>query len=162
MQRHGAGLALALRALYGFSAESGLPDDLIYGPLARLVVGKTSATIDTFFISQVGEDADAGSVDLKVGWQIRRDLGANFGFGVEGYSDIKDLAAAGSFEDQLHRLGPVLYLDIHGGDAKEELYRDEAERRKAGSIRVATGVLFGLSEATSDITFKLDLSAAFY
>ena len=80
---------------------------------------------------------------------------------MEGYTDIKDLAHAGSFEDQLHRLGPVLYLDLSGKDAKDVSQPDEA-RRDAASLRVATGVLFGLSEATSDVTFKLDVSAAFY
>lgn len=162
VQRHGEGLALAFRALYGFAAESGVPDDLIYGPLARLVFGKSSATINTFFVSQVGPDADPGSVALRINWQVRRELSRSVGLGVEGYTDIKDLAAAGSFEDQLHRLGPMLYLDLRGRDAKEATYDDEAEPRRSGSIRVATGVLFGLSEATSDITFKLDLSAAFY
>jgi hypothetical protein len=139
-----------------------LPDDLIYGPLARLVFGKDSATINAFFISQVGSDADPGSVALRLNWQMRRELSKTIGLGVEGYSGIKDLAHAASFEDQLHRLGPVLYLDLRGRDAKETNYDAEAEPRQSGSIRIATGVLFGLSEATSDVTFKLDLSAAFY
>jgi hypothetical protein len=162
VQRHGEGLALAFRTFYGFSAESGVPDDLIYGPLARLVLGKNSATINSFFVSQVGPDADPGSVALRVNWQMRRELGRSVGLGVEGYSDIKDLAHAGSFEDQLHRLGPMLYLDLRGRHAKETNFDAEAEPRQSGSLRVATGVLFGLSEATSDVTFKLDLSAAFY
>lgn len=162
VQRHGEGFALAFRTLYGFSAESGVPDDLIYGPLARLVLGKDSTTINTFFISQVGPDADRGSVALRLNWQMRHDLSRSVGLGVEGYSEIKDMSHAGSFEDQLHRLGPVLYLDLRGRDAKETNYDAEAEPRQSGSIRVATGVLFGLSEATSDVTFKLDLSAAFY
>ena len=162
VQRHGEGLALAFRTLYEFSAQSGLPDDLIYGPLARLVLGKDSATINAFFISQVGSDADPGSVALRLNWQMRRELSRSIGLGVEGYSGIKDLAHAGSFEDQLHRLGPVLYLDLRGRDAKETNYDAEAEPRQSGSIRIATGVLFGLSEAASDVTFKLDLSAAFY
>lgn len=162
VQRHGEGFALAFRTLYGFSAESGVPDDLIYGPLARLVLGKDSTTINTFFISQVGPDADRGSVALRLNWQMRHELSRSVGLGVEGYSEIKDMSHAGSFEDQLHRLGPVLYLDLRGRDAKETNYDAEAEPRQSGSIRVATGVLFGLSEATSDVTFKLDLSAAFY
>jgi hypothetical protein len=99
---------------------------------------------------------------LRINWQVRRELSRSVGLGAEGYTDIKDLAHGGSFEDQLHRLGPVLYLDLRGRDAKETNYLEEAEPRQSGSIRVATGVLFGLSEATSDVTFKLDLSAAFY
>jgi hypothetical protein len=162
VQRHGDGVGLAFRTLYEFAAEGGQPDDLFYGPMARLVLGKDSATINAFFISQVGENADPGSVELKINWQLRRDLGPKFGLGVEGYTDIKDLADAGSFEDQEHRLGPVLYLDLGKKDAKEELHRDEVVRPEAPSFRVAAGALFGLSEATSDVTFKLDVSAAFY
>jgi hypothetical protein len=162
VQRHGDGVALAFRGLCEFSAQGDEPDDLLYGPLARLVLGKDSATINAFFLSQVGEDADPSSVELKLNWQLRRDLGARLGFGVEGYTDIKDLAHAGSFEDQEHRLGPVLYFDLGGRDAKEALHQDEAERPEGPMLHVAAGALFGLSEATSDVTFKLDVSAAFY
>src|SRR5262245_22359781 len=156
VQRHGEGLALAFRALYAFAADGSEPDELIYGPLARLVLGRNSATINGFFSSPIGPDANAHDVGLKINWQARRELSKVVGFGVEGYSGIDDLAHAGSFEDQLHRLGPVLYLDLRGRDAKETNYDVEAEPRQSGSIRVATGVLFGLTEATSDVTFKLD------
>jgi hypothetical protein len=162
VQRHGDGVGLAFRTLYLFAAEDGEPDNILYGPLARLVLGKDSATINAFFLNQAGPDADPSSVELKLNWQVRRDLSKSIGFGVEGFTDIKNLAEAGSFEDQLHRLGPVLYLDISGKDAHEVLRPEDAERGDRASLRVATGVLFGLSEATSDVTFKLDVSAAFY
>ena len=75
-----------------FSAESGLPDDLIYGPLARLVLGKDSATINAFFISQGGarrqprqrgietQLADAARA-LQKRWARRRGLFRNQGPG---------------------------------------------------------------------------------
>ena len=72
VQRHGEGFARASARLEN-SAESQRLDDLVYGPLARLVLGKDSATINAFFISQVGPDADPGSVALRLNWQMRRE-----------------------------------------------------------------------------------------
>jgi hypothetical protein len=167
VQREGEGLGFAFRTLYEIAAESGTADDILYGPIGRLVLGKNSATVDAFFLTQVGEDADPGSTELKLNWQVRRDLGPKFGAGVEGYTDIKDLAQAGSFEDQLHRLGPVLYFDFGGRDAKERLDRsprplpEDSRRPVASSLQVAAGLLFGLTEATSDLTYKLDVTAQF-
>ena len=161
IERHGEGLGLAVRALYEFAAEDDQPDEIVFGPIARLVIGKNSGTLNTFFLEQVGEDADRDSVELKINWQLRREFTKHFGFGVEGYGDIKDLAHAGTFNDQLHRVGPVLYLDLRGLDRKEVLVRGDAEEGIKPSLRLAAGALFGLSEATSDVTFKLDLWATF-
>ena len=161
IERHGDGLGLAFRTLYEFAAEDDQPDEIVFGPIARLVVRQNSGTINAFFLEEVGEDADRDSVELKINWQLRHDLTKHFGLGVEGYGDIKDLAHARTFNDQLHRLGPVLYLDLRGENRKEVLYRDDEEERVKPSVRIAAGALFGLSEATSDVTFKLDLWATF-
>ena len=70
------------------------------------------------------------------------------GLGIEGYSEIEDLAHAGTFDDQEHRVGPVAYLEVGGEGAKPKW-------------EFAAGALFGLSEATSDVTFKFDIAAEF-
>ena len=68
--------------------------------------------------------------------------------GVEGYSEIEDLVHAGSFDDQKHRLGPVAYFEFGGHEAKRKW-------------EFAAGALFGISDATSDVTFKFDAEVKF-
>ena len=68
--------------------------------------------------------------------------------GFEGYSEIEDLVHAGSFDDQKHRLGPVAYFEFGGHEAKPKW-------------EFAAGALFGVSDATSDVTFKFDLEMEF-
>jgi hypothetical protein len=116
--------------------------------LAKYVIGRDSATINTFFVGQLGDEAEIDSLELKVNWRLKRELGEKFALGVEGYSEIEDLAHAGTFDDQKHRLGPVAYYETggHGGKPKWEF---------------AAGALFGVSDATSDVTFKFDAEVKF-
>ena len=53
---------------------------------------------------------EKGAVLMKWGrsfWRLKHELGKKFALGAEGYSEIEDLAHAGTFDDQKHRLGPV-------------------------------------------------------
>jgi hypothetical protein len=103
-------------------------------------------TINTFFVGQVGNHADIDSLELKVNWRLKHEFGEKFGVGLEGYSEIEDLSHTGSFDEQKHRLGPVAYLEFEDSMPKWEF---------------AAGALFGVSDATSDITFKFDAEVEF-
>jgi hypothetical protein len=87
-------------------------------------------------------------LELKVNWQLKRELNERWALGLEGFSEIEDLAHAGSFDDQSHRLGPVAYYEFPHAEGKPEW-------------KAAGGVLFGVSEAVSDLTYKFDLSVEF-
>jgi hypothetical protein len=63
IERHGDGLGLAFRTLYEFSLLGG-PDEILFGPLAKVVSGPNSATINTFFVGQVGVQQLQGKVVL--------------------------------------------------------------------------------------------------
>jgi hypothetical protein len=134
--------------IYEFALQDHSPDEILFGPLAKYVIGRDSATINTFFVGQLGDEAEIDSLELKVNWRLKRELGEKFALGVEGYSEIEDLAHAGTFDDQKHRLGPVAYYETggHGGKPKWEF---------------AAGALFGVSDATSDVTFKFDAEVKF-
>ena len=54
----------------------------------------------------------------------------------------------GSFDDQAHRLGPVAYYKFPHAEGRAEW-------------KAADGVLFGLSDAVSDFTYKFDLEVEF-
>ena len=146
IERNGDGLGVAFRAIYEFALQDHSPDEILFGPLAKYVVGRDSATINTFFIGQLGDEAEIDSLELKVNWRLKHEFSETFALGVEGYSEIEDLAHAGTFDDQKHRLGPVAYFEFGGREPKWEF---------------AAGALFGVSEATSDITFKFDAEVEF-
>jgi hypothetical protein len=147
IERRGDGLGLAFRTLYEFSLLGG-PDEILFGPLAKVVSGPNSATINTFFVGQVGENVEIDSLELLVNWRLQRELGKRWALGVEGYSEIEDLSNAGSFDEQEHRLGPVAYYEFPHAEGRPEW-------------KASGGVLFGLSDAVSDLTYKFDLEVEF-
>ena len=148
IERSGDGLGLAFRGIYEFALQDGSPDEILFGPLAKFVRGRDSATINTFFVTQLGDEAEIDSLELKVNWRLKHELGEKLALGVEGYSKIEDLSHAGTFDDQQHRLGPVAYYEFGGDESKPEW-------------EFAAGALFGVSDATSDVTFKFDAEVKF-
>lgn len=70
--------------------------------------------INTFFIGQLGDEAEIDRLELKVNWRMKHEFGETFALGVGGDGEIEDLAYAGTFEDQKHRLGPFAYLSSAG------------------------------------------------
>jgi hypothetical protein len=159
------GFALAFRTLY--EAVRDEPDEVLFGPLARFRKGRDSMTLNTFFVGQVGADPTIDSLEFQYNWQLKHELNHRLAFGVEAFGEIEDLANPGSFNDQLHRAGPVIYLNF-GQEAEgaamgnheyeETEHEQEAE---APELKLAGGVLFGLSNATSDVTFKFDAELEF-
>ena len=99
----------------------------------------------------MGEEAEIDSLELQVNWQLKHEFGEKFALGLEGFSEIEDLSHPGSFDDQEHRLGPVAYFKL--GEYDEKAHGPE--------WKLAAGTLFGISEATSDVTFKFDIEAEF-
>ena len=148
IEREGDGLGLAFRSLYEFALQSGSPDEIVFGPVAKFVKGKDSATINTFFVGQVGEHVEIDSLELKVNWRLRHTLSHQWALGVEGYSKIEDLSHPGSFDEQSHRLGPVAYYEFPHAEGRPEW-------------KAVGGLLFGVSDAVSDLTYKFDLEVEF-
>jgi hypothetical protein len=145
VEREGDGLGLAFRGIYEFALRGGDPDEILFGPLGKYVWGPDSLTVNTFFIGQVGNNRDIDSLEFLLNWRLKHEFSEALALGVEGYSKIEDLAHAGTFDEQLHRVGPVAYLEL------EDLPKWE----------FAAGALFGVSDATSDVTFKFDAEVEF-
>jgi hypothetical protein len=148
IERQGDGLGLAFRGLYEFALLGGEPDEILFGPLAKWVKGPDSFTLNTFFVGQVGEHREIDSLELKVNWRLKREFSERWALGVEGYSEIEDLSNAGSFDDQSHRVGPVAYYEFPHAEGRPEW-------------KAAGGVLFGVSDAVSDFTYKFDIEVEF-
>ena len=159
------GFAFAFRTLYEGVRDA--PDEILFGPLASYTVGRNSTTLNTFFVGQVGDDPTIDSLEFQYNWQLKHELSHRVALGVEAFGEIEDLANPGSFDDQLHRAGPVIYLNLgrdQEGSAAVRRENKESEREQqseAPELKMAAGVLFGLTEATSDVTFKLDAELEF-
>lgn len=161
IQREGDGFGLAFRTLFEGVKDS--PDEILFGPLARYMHGPNSTTLNTFFVGKVGDNTTRDGLEFKYNWQLKHELGHRFAVGVEAFGEIEDLAHTGSFNDQLHRVGPVVYFDFSKEEVRESEYGEKAEERETESpeFKMAAGVLVGLTDATSDVTFKLDLELEF-
>ncbi|ODR96046.1 hypothetical protein AUC69_02175 [Methyloceanibacter superfactus] len=145
IERHGDGLGLAFRSLYEFALQSGDPDEILFGPLGKYVWGQDSLTVNAFFVGQVGDHRDIDSLEFKFNWRLKHAFNDTWGLGVESFSEIGDLSHTGPWDEQKHRVGPVAYLELEGMPKWE----------------FAAGTLFGVSDATSDVTFKFDIEAEF-
>jgi len=65
IERHGDGLGFAFRTLYEFALPDDAPDEILFGPIAKFVKGKDSATINTFFVGQVGDHVEIDSLGTQ-------------------------------------------------------------------------------------------------
>jgi hypothetical protein len=160
----GDGFAFAVRTMY--EAVKDAPDEILFGPLARYAVDPNSTTLNTFFVGQVGDDRTIDGLEFKYNWQFKHEVSHRVAFGVEAFGQIEDLAHPGSFNDQLHRVGPVIYLnfgeeEISASGKRESEESEHEQKSEAPELKMAAGVLFGMTDATSDVTFKLDAELEF-
>jgi len=159
------GFAFAFRTIYEAVREE--PNEILFGPLARYTKGRDTTMLNLFFVGQVGDDPTKDGLEFQYNWQLKHELTQRIAVGVEAFGKIEDLANSGSFNDQLHRAGPVIYLNF--GQEAESYPADKREREEtayeqkseAPELKTAAGVLFGLSDATSDVTFKFDAELEF-
>jgi hypothetical protein len=167
IKRHGDGFDLAFRTEYVSELESDEADEILFGPIIKYVKGRASTTFDAFFFGQVGNRADTEDLGFNYNWQAKYELNSRLGFGVEAFGEIEDITNAGSFNDHPHRIGPVIYLNFgeeaEGSEAETREREETAheQRFEAPEFNVAAGVLLGLTDVTSDVTFKLDVEMEF-
>jgi hypothetical protein len=164
IKRKGDGFDLAFRAEYEAELEHDEADEILFGPILKYVWGRASTTFDAFFTGQVGPKTDTEGLGFQYNWQFRYQLNPRFGIGTEAFGNIEDLANAGSSNNQPHRVGPVLYINLgeeiqNSGAEREET--EHEQKTEALEFNVAAGVLFGLTEVTSDVTFKVDAELEF-
>jgi len=127
-------------AEYSRSAVRGDPDTLKFGPLAQKETQEVFNTpmlhtANILFERELGSSS-GGRTAFSFAWQSRFRLDPLFEPGLEYYADIDDLRHAGSFDDQQHRVGPVV----------AGLYAFPPY----GKIKYQVGYLFGLNDATED------------
>jgi hypothetical protein len=136
--------------------QEGEPDKLLFGPIGKIAGRHASATIDSFFVRDLG-GADTTALNLK--WQMKHALTERMSVGVEGYGQIKDIADPGAFNDQEHRVGPVVYFKF--GPWLQQEAKHTGGVGEEDVMGFSFGALFGVTQATSDVALKFNLSAVF-
>jgi hypothetical protein len=166
VKRHGDGIALAVQG--GFAqalnnGDEGEPNEFSFGPIVELAKGPLVLTLNPLFNRQQGEFANQQGLGFEYGWQVKYEFSQKLDLALEMFGNIEDLANAGSFNDQEHTLGPVLYINFgnEDGDEGEGLGAGDEDEEKSGSEKreaeftVGVGALFGLTDATSDVALKV-------
>lgn len=162
IERQGDGFGLAFRTIYEDARETDEADELLFGPIIKVARGKLSSTSNFFFSEELGGGENDGP-GLFYAEQIRYAVNNRLGVGLEAFGEVEDLAHPGSFDDQQHRMGPAVYLKLGGADVESAGPGEDREKLKEEKVEVklAAGLLFGLTEATSDLAFKFDVEFEF-
>jgi hypothetical protein len=149
--------ALSLQFEYEFATIGNTPDEFSFGPLMEYWLGPYQTTANLFLTGQAGDNVETDGPGFEYALQFKRALTGRFGVGAEAFGEIEDLSNAGSFDDQEHYVGPMLYLGkaqnevSESGDDEED--GDEPEK---ASLSFSTGVIFGLTDVTSDVVYRLN------
>lgn len=153
--------AMSLQFEYEFATISDTPDELSLAALLEHWSGPFRTTANLFITGQAGDAVETDGPGFEYAFQSKGDLNKRWGFGVEAFGEIEDLSNAGSFEDQEHYVGPMLYLsfgddddDDPGGENDEESNR--RAKRNGPAVSFSAGVLFGLTDITSDQAYRLN------
>jgi len=136
-EEHGLGL--------GFFAaiEPRIHDDATneveFGPIFAFGVGPLEFTVNSFFEKSFGRNREEG-VAYAYAAQSNFEFGDGIGVGFEAYGEVENIGEPAPVSEQEHRLGPVVYFETDVGEDQE--------------LSIALGVLFGLTEGTSDVAIK--------
>jgi hypothetical protein len=176
LKRQGDGIGLSFQTGYEQAFNHGAQVDgdanqFGFGPIVELAKGPFLLTLNPLFTKQIGTFADQEGLGFEYGWRGEYDFTKRWGFGVEMFGEIEDLANVGTFNRQVHSIGPTLFYNFGGDDDEAKGGGDEG-KAKAGddSSKVSNasvvasmniGVQFGLTDATSDTALKFQGSLAF-
>ena len=164
IQRHGDGLGLAFTGAYGLATRDGEADEIEFGPIVELASGPLLLTINSYFSSQMGSNAETDSLGFEYGWRAEYAVAKRWGVGVEMFGEFEDLSAAGTFDSQEHSMGPTLFYNPGDDDDEGESVIQE-DQKVAGPAEMEfslnVGVQFGLTNVTPDTALKFQGSVAF-
>lgn len=155
---------------------SGATNAVEFGPVVSLSAGAATLVLNPFFEKTFGDNREEG-IAFAYAWRASYELAERFSVGVEGYGEIENIGDAPGVGEQVHRIGPVLYLGHlhgatrhahaaggHGGHTHHGQAHHGDEQglgRGAPQWHAEIGVLFGLTEATADAALKVNIGADF-
>ena len=156
----------------GAGLGSGATNTIEFGPIVSFTAGRASLVLNPFFEKTFGENREEG-IAFTYAWRLAYQVAHQLSVGIEGYGEVENLGNAPHFQDQVHRIGPVLYLGtLHGAHSSSKghgahnsvanghLHHEHAKQGH-GEWHAEIGVLFGLTEATPDTALKLNVGLEF-
>lgn len=135
-------VSAALRLQYELAHAAGEADEIAARLLLRHDSGPLSYRLNVGVEREIGGGANSALIgDLRAA--VRYDLGNGLAPAIEYLGDTGSLHALQRFENQDHRLGPVLYADV------------------TDTLRLGVGYYAPLSGGAPDHTFKITVEHAF-
>ena len=119
-----------------------------FGPIVQFGHDKASLILNPYLEKTFGRNHEEG-IDFTYQWQAKASVTERLALGIEGFGVIPDIGNSPGIDFQEHRIGPVIY------------YEKELAGEKERTFAIDAGVLFGLTEATSNVTGKVNASLAF-
>ena len=119
-----------------------------FGPIVQFGHDKASLILNPYFEKSFGKNHEEG-IEFNYQWQAKARMTERLALGIEGFGVIPDIGNSPGIDFQEHRIGPVIY------------YEKELAGEKERTFAIDAGVLFGLTEATSKVTGKVNASLAF-
>ena len=119
-----------------------------FGPIVQFGHDKASLILNPYFEKSFGQNHEEG-IDFTYQWQAKASMTERIALGIEGFGVVPNIADSPDIDFQEHRIGPVLY------------YEKELAGEKERTFAIDAGVLFGLTEATPNVTGKVNASLTF-
>lgn len=132
-----------------------------FGPVITFDADPVALAVNPFFEKTFGQNREDG-VAFSYGWRATTGLADRLSIGLEGYGEIANIADSPAARDQVHRIGPVLYLGhVHGAAHDEAHDHAQDDKGDGADLHAEIGVLFGLTPATPGTAIKINLGADF-
>jgi len=119
-----------------------------FGPIVQFGHDEASLILNPYLEKSFGRNHEEG-IDFTYQWQAKASVTERLALGIEGFGVVPNIADSPGIDFQEHRIGPVLY------------YEKELAGEKERTFAIDAGVLFGLTEATPNVTGKVNASLAF-
>jgi hypothetical protein len=119
-----------------------------FGPIIQFGHDKASLILNPYLEKTFGRNHEEG-IDFTYQWQAKASMNERLALGIEGFGAIPNIGDPPGSDFQEHRIGPVIY------------YEKELPGGQESTFAIDAGVLFGLTDATPDVTGKLNASLSF-
>lgn len=163
-------LDLAWFTALDFGLDAGASNAVVFGPIFSFSSGPLALVLNPFLEKSFGENREEG-IAFAYAARLTYEIGAKLHVGLEAYGEVENLGHAPAVRDQIHRIGPVVYLGtLHGAhahSAAHDAHRAHLAQHQArgghdpGEWYAEVGLLLGLTEATPDAALKFNLGLDF-
>jgi len=123
-------------------------NSVTFGPIVQFGHDKASLILNPYLEKTFGRNREEG-IDFTYQWQAKASMGERLALGIEGYGVVPDIGHSPGIDFQEHRIGPVIYYEQDLASGPDRTFALDA------------GILFGLTEATANVTGKVNASLAF-